>query len=295
MDCAASLRPLADAIAERTGRQVYIFLYDDAGRYLDRTGDDLARALVDLCDALGERGRRPPLRVVAHAMGGIVARCAMSSLVDPAWFPEMSADPGAPAPLRGTSPEEVKGIRLERARPDAFARVDLVAIDTPWHGFTDLRVEVRNRMEREASYVDMVAGSALYAALHATALPATFTINHIEADNLAAGESPDKVVGLGELSEESVPALARYFAGDASALDAELRLKNQILSFQDEADFSEVEPSLRRAAIAGELTRERFQELVASAVPKLPGSHVSVLSHPRLFEELERTFARYST
>src|SRR5688500_18753290 len=47
-DSPAGLRPLADKIAGEPGHQVYVFFYDDAGRYLDRTGDDLARGLAEL-------------------------------------------------------------------------------------------------------------------------------------------------------------------------------------------------------------------------------------------------------
>lgn len=297
MDSAASLRPLADRIDAAGGRQVYLFLYDDAGRYLDRTGDDLARALVGMSAAASPPApstRAPAIRLVAHSMGGIVARCAMCSLIDPEWFPEMSAEPGAPAPLRGTSLAEVAGIRLDRSYVDAFARVDLVAIDTPWQGFTDIRVEVRNKMDREASYVDMVAGSALFAALYATKFPPTFTLNYIEADNVAAGESLDKIVAFGELGDEAVGAIKSFFAGDGGALDEQIRLRNQIRSLEAEADFPALAAKLQAEAIAGRLSTDRFRAIISEAIPKLPGSHVSILQHPGLFDEIERTFARYS-
>lgn len=293
MDSAASLRPLADRIDAAGGRQVYLFLYDDAGRYLDRTGDDLARELVRVSSASASAGP-PAVRIVAHSMGGIVARCAMCSLVDPEWFPEMSADPDAPAPLRGTSLAEVAGIRLDRSHVDAFSRVDLLAIDTPWQGFTDLRVEVRNKMEREASYVDMVAGSALFAALYATKLPPTFTLNYVEADNVAAGESPDKIVAFGELGDEAVDSIKHFFAGEEGALDQQIRLRNQIRSLEAEADFPALEAALHAEATSGRLSPDRFRALIAQAIPKLPGSHTSILRHPGLFDEIERTFSRHS-
>lgn len=285
-DSPAGLRPLADKIAAEPGCQAYVFFYDDAGRYLDRTGDDLARALAEL----GAESKRD-VRLVAHSMGGIVARCAMNSLVNPRWLPSRSVS--GDEPLRGAVEAEALGFRLEQPRADRFSRLDLIAIDTPWHGFTDVTVEVRNKMDREVSYVDLIASSTLLSVLCDVDLPGHFSVNLIEADNLAGGVDEDKVVGLGELAPEALEALCGYLKGDAAALAGQKRLHNQLKSLEDEADGPALLEALALEAKAGTLTRERFCELTHAAVPRLPGSHVSVLEHPELWPEILKTFGRY--
>jgi len=284
-DAPSTLRTLADKILERAGRQVYLFLYDDSSRYLDRTGDDLAHALAEVATTTNHA-----IRMIAHSMGGIVARAAMNSLVMPNWMPTHSAVNNEP--LRGAEEALALGLRLPRAMADAFRRLDLVAIDTPWHGFTDVDVEVRNKMDREMSYVDIVASSTLLRTLTQVDLPAHFSINQIEADNEAGGKPQDKVVSLGEIRDEAFAALIEYFSGNEAALAGQKRLENQVRALEDEADGPALIEALKREASAGQLDRTKYLELTANAVPRLSGCHVSILEHAELLPEIERTFAR---
>jgi hypothetical protein len=230
-------------------------------------------------------------------MGGIVARCAMNSLVAPRWFPEHFAppnhDPAAPpAPVRGADPTSVEGLRLARPHAGDFERIDLVTVDTPWSGFIEPPVDVRNRLERESSFVDLVSNSALMASLHATPLPPHFTVNHIEADNAAGGFTKDVVVALCELEDEAVRAIARFMSGDGEALRGRVRLQNQLRALLSEEDYPRVADDLRDAARAGALTSARFVEIIGRAVPRFAGSHTSVLDDPELAAEVLRTLAR---
>lgn len=284
-DAPSTLRVLADKILEKNDRQVFLFLYDDSSRYLDRTGDDLARALAEIAKATLR-----PVRIVAHSMGGIVARAAMNSLVEPNWMPTQSALNNEP--LRGAEEAMALGLRLPEPMAHLFRRLDMIAIDTPWHGFTDVDVEVRNKMERQMSYVDVVASSTLLRTLTQVDLPAHFSINQIEADNEAGGKPQDKVVSLGEIDDEAFDALVRYFSGKESMLAAHRRLENQIRALEDEADGPALIATLKREASAGRLDRKKYLELTANAVPRLSGCHVSILEHPELLPEIERTFAR---
>lgn len=291
---ASSLATLADKLVEGGGQQVYLFVYDDTSRYLDRCGDDLARAIGGLLETLSDP--RPAIRIIAHSMGGIVARCALDSLVSPGWLPCFHGEDeaGQPLPVRGTNENEVRGIRLEKPLADAFRRVDLVAIDTPWHGFADPPIQVRARMEVEASFVDMVSNSAVLNHLADVALPAHFSVNQIEADNRAAGVDEDKVIGLCELPAEEIARLIQHFSGYPTALVDDARLKNQLSALASEEDYPALEKQLRSDAAGGRLTPARFLGLVALAVPHLAGSHTSILENPELLPEIEATFARHA-
>lgn len=280
-DAPSTLRGLAEKIAATRNRQVFFFFYDDAGRYLDRTGDDLARGLAEIAEST-----KLPIRLIAHSMGGVVARAAMNSLVKPDWMPTHSAVNNEP--LRGAE----EAVRLENSKANLFQRLDLVAIDTPWHGFTDVDVEVRNKMDRQMSYVDIVASSTLMRTLTQVDLPSHFSINQIEADNDAGGKPRDKVVSLGEIDEEAFAALIQYFSGQTEALKKHRRLENQIRALEDEADGPALIARLGEEAAKGNLDRAKYMELTAEAVPRLSGCHVSILEHPDLLPEIERTFVR---
>lgn len=291
---AASMQTLADRIADQGIFQLYMFLYDDVNRYIDRIGDDLARALGVLPKEHGESARI--LRLAAHSMGGIVARAALNSMVHPGWFPEFhgSDEEGKPLRVRGTLPSEVADIRLERSIAHEFRAIDLITIDTPWHGFAEPSIQIRAKMDREASYIDMVSNSALFYALHRVSWPAHFSINHIGANNSEAGFDPDKVVALAELGEEDLNTLIGYFAGNEKVLEGRPRLFNQLQALISDRDFGALEQELRKRAASGTLTHNRLLGLFSSAVPHFAGSHSSVLDHPGLMGEILRTFERAS-
>lgn len=294
MKCSAEvLAPLLGALSARTSRQPYVFVYDDTGRYLDRSGDDLARALDDLRrEHLVDK--RPDVQLIAHSMGGVVARCALDSLADPAWFPEFygKTPTGEPARVRGTEPEAVRGIRLERRLADEFRHVDLLTVDTPWHGFAEPHIQVRHAMEQEASFVDMVSNGAVMNLVNTVPLPAHFSVNHVEADNRAGGVDLDKVIGLGELSPEDLELVVLFFKGDDGAFAGRSRIENQLRALRSEEDFPILEERLRSEAASGVLTPARFLALAANAVPRVAGSHNSVLENPELVDLIEETFVR---
>ena len=290
---ASSLRDLADRLVERGGEQVYFFIYDDTSRYLDRCGDDLARELGGLREKLSEA--RPAIRIIAHSMGGIVARCALDSMVNPGWFPRFHGEDeaGQPLAVRGTGDDEVRGIRLEKPLAGAFSRVDLVTIDTPWRGFADPPIQVRAKMDVQASFVDMVSNSALLNHLTDVKLPAHFSVNQIEADNRAAGVALDKVTGLCELAAPEIARLIQHFSGDPGALADDAKLQNQLKALASDEDYPALEQQLRSDAAGGRLTPARLLGLVTQAVPQLAGSHTTILDNPELLPEIEKTFARH--
>lgn len=264
------LRPLAEHLLLSPRRlQPYAFVYDDLGRWLDRSGDDLARGLAELAC----HHPRPALALVAHSMGGIVARCALNSMTDPTWLP---------APRR-----KGRGPRLDAACVADFAAIDLLAVDTPWSGFASPRIDLRALWIRERSWVDMVAGSDVLTHLGAPALPAHVAIHHVEADQLAAGARPDRIRTLGDLDDGELERLRRAILGEPAALGDDLRLRNLFAALADAAGF---------AALAGEVrARARgpaeLRAALLRAVPRLAGSHTSVLRNTALFPLVDRLLA----
>jgi len=283
-DC---LSGLGDIYQARPGWQVWYYLYDDQTLYVDRAGDELAALVGQLLDRTPHA--RPHLRIVAHSMGGIVSRCALNSLVRPDWLPPVyRLLPGedTPVPVRGMDPESVRPYRLTAPLADRVGALDLVAIDTPWHGFLETDKRVREMVSDQASYVDLLSNSAVMDALTVPVLPGHFRIHHVEADNVAAGAAPDKVMGLGELDDVSVEALIQHLSGDADALAGHRRLHNLVDAVEDAHSFRVIQELLRLEG-AG-VRPARFRELWAAAVPRLAGTHESILRHPELPAILDR-------
>lgn len=257
------LRAIADRLLARGDVQPYVFLYDDHARYLDRSGDDLARALAEL--ACRRRGAR--LVIVAHSMGGIVARCAINSLVDPRWLHHH----GDGDPCVGD-----------------FAAIDLMSVDTPWSGFLDPAIDLRKFWPGERSWVDMVSNSDVLTRLHAPPLPPHVEIHHVEADQGRAGLARDKIRTLGDLDDRDLAKIQRAILGDASALGDDHRVRNMFAAFADEASFPALQASLRAS---GPQSPAELREALMLAVPRLAGSHTSVLGNTALFALIDRMLA----
>ncbi len=262
------LAELADHIAASGDRWPWLCLYDDRHSYLDRSGAALAAWLPQF-PAAGQR----TVGLVAHSMGGIVARCALNFLQDPAWFQD---------PADHTFP----GAALSPAA-SRFDRLDLVAIDTPWHGWPPTPVDIRVITPQETAIVDMVVNSALFAGLYDVALPPHIAIHEVEANNAAAGLAQDSFHGFSELSNAQLDALIAWCKGQVHAFFARPRLRSQWEALLDAAEARDIEPRLRQEAAAGTLTRQRIKALLAEAVPPVPGSHMSILATPRVFAAVD--------
>ncbi len=88
-----------------SSHHVYLFCYDSMGKRTSENGRLLAAALISLNDERNRLGTGDELVIVAHSMGGLVARHALNELA---------------------------------LQPDvlpAIGKVRLIAVDTPWHGF----------------------------------------------------------------------------------------------------------------------------------------------------------------
>lgn len=98
----AELQSFVDRLHGDDTYQIYVLLYDDLFRRTSLNGTDFAEELEDL--VLGASGSARRVTILAHSMGGIVARLAMNQLT-------------------------------QRRTSQRFDSVRLIAMDTPWHGF----------------------------------------------------------------------------------------------------------------------------------------------------------------
>lgn len=298
------LRTVADHAAAK-GYQPYVFVYDDTRRYLDRSGDDFARALEEhrhdhwapaAARRTGRLDAKPDVRIVAHSMGGIVARAGLNTLHDHAWFPEHHGlTPfGTPRRVRGTRPGQVRDTRLHFDHIDDFGRVDLFAVDTPWHGFFETPVSMDFRhVWRQEAFVDLIADSAFLAHLFDPELPESVHIHLVEANNGDAGAGKDGIWAWGELSPEQLEDRVVLATGEFAPLGSTLRVQHHARALEDEDDFDQLARDIQALADRGALTPEAFQEAVHRAIPAVPGSHRSVLEQPELHALVIRDQAQF--
>lgn len=290
---ASDLQTVIDHYTADSSCQVYVFLYDDRGRYLDRTADDLARSLEQLrSEHLLDK--QPPLRIVAHSMGGIVARAALNTMVDPDWMPTHHGRTwyGEPARVRGTEPYQLAASRLAAPTVDNYASIDLITVDTPWHGFGEPAINVRNMLFWEDTLWDMVANSAVLENLHHTSLPASVSLHQLEADNAAAGLPSDKIRGWHDRSDDDLQRLQAWLAGQTDTRGWPAELRNHLAALQQDGDFDTLRAAVQAEIAAGTLDTSRLRALIRQALPVLAGGHEGVLHSPALLRELDRTFGR---
>lgn len=284
------LRAVAEHALTGGHVQPYLFLYDDLERYLDRSGDDLARALAELAC----HHRSPRAVIIAHSMGGIVARCALNSMTDPRWFPLFSHRGlrRRKRKIRGAAEAVRRGIRLDGPCVADFATLDLLAVDTPWAGFMRPRLDLRQLWRGERSWVDMVSNSTVLTRLNAPTLPPHVQIHHIEADQRAAGLRPDKIRTLGDLDDADLLRLQRAILGDRRALGNDPRPRNLLAALADERSFPAL---LARLRASGIVSPAAFRAELRRAVPRLAASHTSVLRNTALLAILDDLVVRGAT
>ncbi len=274
----ADFSALVQRLDEDPRKQVYVFLYDDRGQYLERSGLDLAQALLKLrVELLGSAA--PRIRIIAHSMGGIVARSALNALVDPHWFP---------LPLR--SRVDGLGNQIEPGAAGLFSHIELVAIDTPWQGYRGAPSGLRRLVPIETSLVDMVSNSVLLTQLFKPRLPDHFSVYLVEADNRAAGLSEDSVRGGMDLDERELGLLSLGLQGKEEALKHRPDLAHLLAAVKSCADFPAALRGLSSAGQFSTATSVQMQRLLARVLHRYAGGHTSVLKNPALIERLLEDF-----
>ncbi len=259
-----TLRAVAERLRDE-GKQVLIAFYDDRGTGVPESGAQLARALQGL------RRHYPTersLEIIGHSMGGIVARSALNSLAQPSWNgedSEFAADPRA-----------------------GFGQVQLRTVDTSWAGFQHepdfvsfLRPVIRFFMKLfgwRAAF-DMRGNSEMYHNLYRPRLEG------VEIHDIAARqEEPDAVTSLPDLSEAQAATIARFVLSGEEPSDP--RTRNMALGLAQDQRFEALRAELRRLEREGHAAGPSLIEAYERIMPRIEGSHTSILTSPELFEQL---------
>lgn len=265
------LQTIVDRFKANPKYQVYVLCYDDHGRRASANGADMAEELRGLqCRTLG-RGR--DATIVAHSLGGIVAREALN---------ELTAGPG-------------RGI-------DQFGRVRFIAADTPWHGFdgpSDQGIEGAfmnvARAFLPGGYQDMRAKSSMFAGdpsstdpaqkagLFGVELPANVETHYVEAQ-----EGKDILhYGEGFLAPLAADLVGLY--RDDKPVAGEPKLMNYWKALLSSSDYDAFANEMRDRADAGTLDEQAVNDALSRYFPTFPGDHMGLLAeHPG-----ERSFLDY--
>lgn len=235
--------PMIERLVGQGRFQVHVLAYADVRRRTSQNGQDLAELLVQRF-----AGRR--LTLVAHSLGGIVARAALN---------ELAAD----------------------GRLAQFPRVRLVGVDVPWHGYKGPPDGLRMALVRPFmpdGYEDMRARSPMFQYLYARELPANVAVL------LVVARSGDQALDYRELP--GVPAeLARRLREEPP----DPKLDIQVRHAADAIWQSEVGRRLRRERpqTTDEVTTDQVTAALERGLLRLPGDHSSVLAGDDFLRALE--------
>lgn len=244
--------------------QLYVWCYDDFHRSTSTNGRELADELQRLLRHTGAA----ELELVAHSMGGLVARVALNVLEDRGVLSKLSS-------------------------------VQFVAIDSPWHGFGGPSDDGVQRLFFAFSkpflpdgLEDMRAGSAMFRGradgLDEVARKGIFGIklpSSVQVQ-LAFAEQGGAVMDVEESGLVDLLWVA-YRAGQAPVLTK--AQENQLFALRQGPAFGELEQQWQ--ALGPELSRARVSSGIRSLYPSFPGDHTGVLSDPGLVEFLRQTLA----
>jgi pimeloyl-ACP methyl ester carboxylesterase len=259
----ADLQPIVDRFRNDPERQILVYAYDDQGRYTDDNGVDLARELSRF------RSRYPwsgQLDIVAHSMGGILTRRALNELTS-------GKDPGA---------------------IDAFDRVRVVVVDTPWHGFPGpglrmpflkgaMDMQARSEMFRGDSRGNSAAARA---GLYGVALPGHVEVDLVSADNQAAGQKPDKILDWSDIAGLRGALLERLRSGRPPK---DLQAQHYLRAIMQDKDWPAAERELRRLDARGLLDDAAVTRVLERVAPRFAGGHSDVLGRAELLRHIEQT------
>ncbi|MGE5084956.1 MAG: esterase/lipase family protein [Bacillota bacterium] len=223
--------------------KLFYFAYDDLHRSLRRSALDLAHNLISL--------RAPRITLLAHSMGGIIAREALNILA------------------RFQLPENVPELRV-------------ITIDTPWQGGALRRSSYKetpldNLVEAflPATASDMRSCSEFFKNLYATPWPEKFSME------LYFAERGEQAYNYSEAPLNKLPQkIADLFSNNIPMTGSllEMHFWNALTSSAQYPFFvSELAELQERASLKPESVRA----LLEKHFPRFPGDHSSVLaSHP---------------
>lgn len=279
------LQAVIDRFRNDPSRQLLVYAYDDQNRFTADNGVDLSRALARYS---ADYPWATNLDIVAHSMGGLVTRRALNEMT---WG-------------------------QDRGLVDAFKRVRLLAVDSPWHGFRGPGL----RMPFRQGAMDLQASSGMFMGdprgsteaermgLLTGKLPQHVEVELVSADQRAANRPLDTILdytdqrtelpwspanpSMAHLRESLVDFLwtgriptPREDLGDRAFSDHYLRAM-----MQDE-DWPRAEAQLRqRLNEQGPdgLTASYIAQVLGQAMPRYAGTHAGVMRNPQLLDDIQQ-------
>ncbi len=317
------LTDIVEHFAARKDVQVYIFQYNSVWTYVDRSSEDLARSIETLRKN-HLKNKKPHIRIVAHSLGGIIARGALNFLVDPTWFCQSGA-----VRLR-----EVNSL-LKPSVAKEYEEIQVVAIDSPWHGTASPWLMFKTHPRSlayvlETCFVDMTQNSRLLDHLHQVKLPEHFKLDILEANNrdkffkangyeydardiskepdsIAMGfnERPDKEIDelihlyrrvFNEVNEvnEQDQVLSREIVNEVLGgfWKWSLSLRNSVMAMMSDKDYTTMDGNLRDDFEMDKLKvdaegRALMRRRIREVIPAYAGQHDTIIKNPLLHKWLD--------
>ncbi len=250
-----NFQALVDRFKNDQERQLYVLCYDDNARRTSLNGGDMAEELRSLQRRLGpERD----VTIVAHSMGGIVARRALN---------ELSTGPGG-------------GI-------DRFGDVRTIAVDTPWHGYDGPSDEgvggfLMNfaRPFMPDGFEDMRGESEMFRGLFSPELP-----DNVSIDLVFAQGGHD----IADYTETFLKPLARSLVGlyqDDQPVRGEPKLMNFWSALLDSSQYHAFAEEARDLGDRRQLDETKVVRLLERHFPRFQGAHTSVLNGRPFLDDL---------
>lgn len=236
--------PLIPAVSKLSQYQLFYFAYDDLHRSLKRTALELADSL--------RRLRAPRITIIAHSMGGLVAREALNILA-------------------------------RTHQPELLPEIHVIAVDSPWHGgssrncdFKGSRIDNFVELFLPAAVADMRTCSDFFKGLYTTKLPEKFSTT------LFFAEEGDQAWDYSEGPLKGLPQkIAEYISKD-KALTGNLAELYFWDALRTSSQYSYFEVSLRTLQKETPLSAGLVSKELQTYFPRLPGNHISVLAaHPK--------------
>lgn len=265
------LKSLASRL-DGAGLQVLFVFYDDLGQEAHLNGRQIAKRLNEIRVAHYPDAAERELDIVAHSLGGVVARCAINCLQTPNWRKDDGPNVGSP-----------------RA---GFEKIRLRTIDTPWSGFGsndpedyDPNSEGYQTIVSIMTKLGFGGGVAMAAGSQTMTYLYQVPLTGVDLQNLIAYRpgKKDWVKSLPECKPNPARDVARCLA--FNEVPTKLLRKNLCFGLRQDSRYPALRQALHRAIIEMtiDLEKEADQGLVKeltrihdSVMPRFVGSHIGV-------------------
>lgn len=296
-----TVKPLLDRLKNDETKQVYVFAYHDVEESQNDNGVQMAKEIKEL---LKNNPGIKDVDIVAHSMGGIIAKRALNELY------------------------EGNTQKMETFNKVGFK---FVAVDTPWHGYfaddnSDGKLPPRQPAKSSNSY-DFVSGDNFlpssgkghFKLAGASGMKADRKLftgdpqsqNKAERDGIAGVKLPgnveiqlvsakdswvakDAMKYISKLNDKEVLKLARALRdGEPEKFfkPSQINEKNYFKMFMQDSDWPQA-----KKEIAGLLDLEpsnqidSFKKIIEKYMPSFKGGHSSVLENKDLLNEVQKNF-----